>query len=132
MKRAAVDTRSGDLFVDPPPPAPPRVELNLEEGRRRKRDGQARVLAGEEARTAWSVRIVEALRRWCAGRRGELVAIEDFRAWITPDLEPARHQAWGSVPTMARSLRILEATQERRPAKSVKTHAHPVQLWRVL
>jgi hypothetical protein len=74
------------------------------------------------------------LRTWCAARRRKCFAFEEFREWaIEHGLgEPLTHHAWGVLPRRAVAEKLIESTDMFRPARSARTHSHPVRLWRVL
>ena len=92
---------------------------------------QAFDFAGHEFKEGLPV----ALRMFCSQRKGELVAIEDFREWALNNSllsPPASPNAWGSVPRTTQKLGLLKPTGQYRRAISAATRAHPVALWRVL
>lgn len=58
---------------------------------------------------------------------------EEFRAWATADErlnQPASQNAWGALPRIAAGQGLIEWTGEYQQAKSPRTHAHPVKVWR--
>lgn len=99
-------------------------------GRFLKEQGQKRALDG--AGPEWSARALALLRDWLTTRRGELVVFEDFRAQIPLDAHPASAKAWGALPRMAVKAKLIASTGDYAKARSPRTHAHPVALWRVL
>ena len=99
-------------------------------GRELKREGQDR--AARNAGDEWCDRIIELLRDWCAIRRGRKVTIEEFRQHVPAADWPDSSKAWGALPRMAVAAGLLQPTGEYVKARSPRTHAHPVSLWRVV
>lgn len=100
-------------------------------GRDRKREGQRQAL--DHAGAEWSAMILKAMRLWLnvikAQGRPEF-RFEEFRATCTKAMQPPSHKAWGSVPRLAIKDGLIEWTGRYVQAESLKTHAHPVKLWR--
>lgn len=44
--------------------------------------------------------------------------------------EPTSHHAWGALAQVAAKRRVLVFTGEYQKARSKRTHAHPVKVWR--
>ncbi len=109
--------------------APPTPRRGLS-GRFLKEAGQQRALDG--AGSDWSQTIIALLRDWLLPRQGQRIVFEDFRAQVPLDSHPQSPKAWGALPAMACRAKLIEATGEYARAKSPRTHAHPVALWRVL
>ncbi len=77
-----------------------------------------------------------ALKKWCEklGRYSEF-RFEQFREWALNEKElpePSKPNAWGAIPTKAASMGLIESTGRYEKATALKTHSHPVQVWRVL
>lgn len=80
----------------------------------------------------WAARTIDALRIFCADAKSSgksEFTFEQFRAIRQHDA-PASHKAWGSIPRIAAAAGIIEWTGRYELAKSIKTHGHPVKLWR--
>ena len=93
-------------------------------------------LAFDYAGTDFKEALRPALEQWCwqIGKAAEF-RFEQFREWalnskVLP--EPSSPKVWGAVPSKAAALGLIEATGKYEKAKSVKTHSHAVQVWRVL
>lgn len=103
-------------------------------GQTLKTEGQQ--LAFDYAGTDFKEALPSVLQQWCIliGKRSEF-RFEQFREWalnskVLP--EPSTPKVWGAVPSKAAALGLIEATGKYEKAKSVKTHSHAVQVWRVL
>ena len=100
-----------------------------------KQRGQAVALDHADYESpGWSARTIEALRIFCDDlkRNGHITfTFEQFRATRSHDL-PVSHKAWGSVPRIAVAKGIISWTGQYQNAKSLKTHAHPIRVWRIL
>lgn len=104
-------------------------------GQKRKEIGQKRVIANEGKE--WLERALSELRTFCSimKTRKETFAFEQFRAWAVEFSgmpEPFHHNAWGAVPAHAVRAGLIEFTGQYRPAKSARTHGHPVKVWRTV
>jgi hypothetical protein len=105
-------------------------------GVRLKRAGQQRAL--KSSGPDWGEQISAAFRRWAANRVGADICIEDFREQVPASLYPATHKGWGALPRVLVAARLIaprvdsEGNAIYRPARSQRTHAHPVRIWRVL
>src|SRR5689334_20856290 len=94
---------------------------------RRARDAgleRARSLNGQ-----WLEDAMKALRQFCAVRSH--VTVEEFRHWWVANggYEPTKHFAWGALGNAMNRCGWL-AFESYRAAKSIKTHAHPVRVYR--
>jgi len=103
------------------------LALNLEEGRRRKRAGQALVASKN---SEWMAQALDDLRAFAA-ERGEF-PMEVYRAYrkLRHLPEPTSHKAWGSFSRIACKAGVIEWTGKRVEAASVKTHGHEVRVYR--
>jgi len=94
--------------------------------------GQALALFNEPS--AWVERFLDVAREYLGSLPdGALFAIEDVRAYAESQGLPAphTHKVWGSLPrVMMREGLPLSPTDRSRKARSPKTHAHRVMLWR--
>ncbi|WP_374349221.1 hypothetical protein [Chitinimonas sp.] len=99
-------------------------------GERLKERGQQ--LALDFAGADWGTLVVRKLREFIAAKGYATFPIEEFREWALADglPAPASHFAWGAVPKLARSAGLIVWTGQYIAARSEKTHAHPVKLWR--
>jgi hypothetical protein len=81
----------------------------------------------------WRDLVVAEFRAWASAERekglGE-TTIERFRA--AAKHQPASHKAWGALPGVLCRKGLIEPTGRYVKAVSPRTHAHPVQLWRVV
>ena len=76
----------------------------------------------------WTARVLDRLEWWSRTRSG-VFAIEDFRVYIAahhPELLPPSSNAWGAIGRVAVSRKIIKPFGTR-PAKSARTHGHPVR-----
>jgi hypothetical protein len=116
------------------------MQLNLEEGRRRKRDGQRRAL--DSSGPAWQELAMTALKLFLEARKGKLseFKFEEFRFFCAHELvllhsinlpAPRSSAVWGSLPQIAKSRGLIRFTGRYEPAMSPDTHAHPVKVWAV-
>jgi hypothetical protein len=114
------------------------TQLNLEEGRRRKRDGQK--LALEAAGPTWTELAMGALKIFLATRLDDFgeFRFEQFRLFCSGDLSslhsinlppPKSSAAWGALPRIAQARGLIRFTGRYEAARSPKTHAHPVKIW---
>lgn len=101
-----------------------------------KEDGQQIALefAGD-----WAGRVLEELGAWIASRRQagvKTMTFEEFRA-VARNV-PERHQAWGTLPKLAVRQGLIAPMEHEdgspvvQFSKSVKTHRHPIRVWRLL
>lgn len=97
--------------------------------------GEAGMAAVLESHEAWSDKAMAALRAYCHhGGRDWLFRAEQFREWAMKHhllAEPAKHNAWGALFNRAAKEGLIAATGLFTPAKSLKTHGHPVRVWSV-
>lgn len=83
----------------------------------------------------WKDLALEELERWLRGQ-GATVTIEQFRA--VAKCQPPRHQAWGPFARLAKGRGLIAPAQHLdgspvyRLAESVKTHSHPIRVYRNL
>ena len=103
------------------------LALDPQESRRRKREG-ADLVASHNS--AWiDLMLVQLLA--FAWVRHEFV-IEHFRAWAAlrglPG--PTNHHAYGALTQVAAKAELITWTGKYIKASSVKTHCHPVKIWR--
>lgn len=91
-------------------------------------------LALDFAGEGWAQHALVKLGEFIAAEPGRLFPIESFRAWALPAglSAPASHYAWGALPALAIRAGLILWTGQYVPARSPKTHAHPVKLWRAL
>lgn len=85
-----------------------------------------------DANVEWKHNVIVELRAWIATRKdqGEThMTMEEFRHAARN--HPDSHKAWGALTSMARSAGLIEFACYTK-AKSVKTHSHPVGLWRLV
>lgn len=110
--------------------------LNATASRAGKQVGQQLALdmAGD-----WKADVLVELRAWLAVHRGQgntTMTLEQFRAQAVN--QPHSHKAWGALPAIACKAGLIEAilhddgSAVMRRAESVRTHAHPVRLWRIV
>ncbi len=105
-------------------------QLSLDYSIALKEEGISR--AAENAGGEWRREVVAYLRDWLRPRRGEEIAFEEFRAQAPLAMHPKSTKAWGALPRMAVSAGLVAHTGRYTKARSPRTHAHPVALWRVL
>lgn len=133
-----------DLFgrVAPPaappakPPRQPRSAAHLrlprdDAGRFLREDGIRR--AKESERAEWFELAIQLLRTFLAQLpAGAAFAFEDFRAFALGCglCHPHTHHVWGSLPREAVRAGLIAWTGRYEPARSARTHGHPVKLWR--
>jgi hypothetical protein len=109
--------------------------LDAKAGRAAKDKGQADALAG--AGLTWTDAVIYSLRlfiRYRVRPGGEFL-FESFRDYYTSGGRgplPKSPNAWGAIPRIAARKGLIVWTGKYAPAKSIKTHAHPVKVWRVL
>ena len=89
--------------------------------------------AGQE----WKERVIPAFAAWAAVQRYrgfKTCTIEAFRA-DNPGVQPQSHKAWGSLPKLLLTARLVhENLDERgephyRRAAAPKTRCHPIRVW---
>ena len=100
-------------------------------GMERKKAGQDRSLKNEAPQ--WMTAAIVLMEKFCQQHRGMEFAFEDYRAFaLSRGLQlPHVHQVWGSLAGIGQRMGLFEATGEYRPARSVRTHGHPVRVLRV-
>lgn len=102
-------------------------------GQVRRERGQRRVLDNTNA--AWKERVLHELRVFCEMTRHQdsrQFAFEVFREWATKTRglpEPFSHNVWGAISRLAVREGIMRWTGQYQPARSARTHAHPVKVW---
>lgn len=112
------------------------MKLNATASRAAKQAGQQLALdmAGD-----WKADVLVELRAWIAVHRGQgnrEMTMEQFRAQAVN--QPTSHKAWGALPAIACKAGLIEpvlhddGSAVMRRAASVRTHAHPVRLWRIV
>ncbi len=84
----------------------------------------------------WMDYIIEKLRAFCKQRKeiGQPeFRLEEFRSVVVESNWelPATSKAWGAVPRVALSKKIIVDTQKMQRATSPATHAHKVAVWAV-
>ena len=97
---------------------------------------QGQQIAFDYAGVDFKEALPSVLQQWCIliGKRAEF-RFEQFREWALNSKalpEPSTPKVWGAVPSKAAAMGLIEATGKYEKATSLKTHGHPVQLWRVL
>ncbi len=103
-------------------------------GKKLKEEGQAAVLKSSDE---WSDDVLKVLKKFCErrkkGGKPEFV-FEEFRyfCWKTGVNQPSCPNVWGALSSRAASLGLIRKTGKMIPACSRRTHAHPVNVWRVL
>lgn len=104
--------------------------LNREFGRRMKEQGQD--IAADHAGAEWMSIALNMIRQYadlmgCTGW-----AVEEYREWALRSglPEPSSPNVWGSLARIARTRGYIVGTGEYRPARSIRTHHHPVKIWR--
>ena len=103
------------------------LALNLDEGRRRKREGMA---LAASSNSEWMAQALDDLRVFAA-ERGEF-PMEVYRAYrkLRHLPEPTIHKVWGSFAQIACRAGVIEYTGKKTQAASVKTHGHEVRVYR--
>jgi hypothetical protein len=103
------------------------LPLNLSESRRRKERGMS--LAASR-NSEWIALALEDLRVFAAGQ--DEFVLEGFRARqvLLHRPMPTNHHAWGALASAAIRAGIIEPTGRYVKARSVKTHAHPIAVYR--
>lgn len=101
--------------------------LDADESRRRKIEGMQLALdfAGQ-----WVDMAMRALRVYAEAH--ETFTAEAFRYdWLSAGgVQPHAHKAWGALFSRAAREGLITKTGRYVPARSAKTHAHPVPVWR--
>jgi hypothetical protein len=88
------------------------------------------------ANSAWIAERLEDLRGWLLNESADFgrheFRIEHFRLWcqINYRPEPSSHHAFGALTHAAVKEGTIEWTGRYALARSKKTHAHPVKIWR--
>lgn len=85
-----------------------------------------------EANAAWTKRAAIELRSWLDSRKAAgatHMTMEEFRH--VAQHQPESHKAWGALTTVAKNMGLIAHDGYVR-AQSVKTHAHPIGLWRIV
>lgn len=105
------------------------------EGRMRKQAGQTR--AREGAGDDWISGVIEILKPWCQVRKASGRAefrLEEFREFCEARAvrPPRSNSVWGTLPAIAAAQGLVAWTGRYEPARSPRTHAHPVKVWRAL
>lgn len=104
------------------------LALDLEAGRKARDRGveRARARVGDR----W---VSEAAKDFAAFLRAQGASTaESWRAdYLARGLEPpTSHKCWGAVVLSAARAGLVVGTGRYVKARSVKTHGHPVQIWR--
>jgi len=109
-----------------------RASTVLVTGEQRKAAGQALVLENESKE--WVERFTFLAKCYLASLpEGALFAMEDVRSYCdTCGLpEPHSHKVWGSLPRVLIKAGLpMVMTDQNRKARSPRTHAHRVSLYR--
>lgn len=99
-------------------------------GRELKEQGQ--LLALTNAGQEWTEQALSLLAAFLRDEAGDVFRWEEFRAYALfhglP--HPPSHNAWGPLATTACKRGMIVWTGEFDTARSARTHAHPVRLWR--
>lgn len=104
------------------------LTLDHELARAARDDGIQR--AAEHAGESWMDLAVRDFARFVK-ERGEATCEQWRFDWLSRhNPPPATHKAYGAVPSTAAKRHLVVNTQRYVRAVSVKTHAHPVPLWR--
>lgn len=86
----------------------------------------------------WRAAVLVELRAWLAMHRAQghtNFTLEQFRHDAIA--QPQSHKSWGSLPSIACREGLIapmlhgDGSPVMRRAESVKTHAHPVRIWRI-
>lgn len=87
----------------------------------------------QEGQEPWIAQAMALLRRYLAHYAGPEFKIESFRTFAVACGLPAprSHHAWGALPRLAVRDGLIEWTGRYEPATSVRTHGHPVRVYRV-
>ena len=112
------------------------MTLNASASRAAKERGQQLAIdfAGD-----WKEAVLLELRDWIAMHVAQghtTMTFEQFRHDARS--KPESHKAWGSLPTIACKAGLIapmthaDGSPVMRPAESVKTHGHPVRVWRLV
>ena len=83
-----------------------------------------------DANVEWKHHIMAELRCWIERRKAMgyvTMTFEEFRHEALN--HPASHKAWGALASMAKRAGLIEFDRYVK-ALSVKTHSHPIGLWR--
>lgn len=87
----------------------------------------------------WGDDVLGELATWCRDRKAQgftEMTFEQFRAEARA--QPKSSKAWGSLPRRALMRGLIAAkvhadgSPVMRAAESVKTHSHPVRVWRIV
>lgn len=110
--------------------------LNATASRQAKEYGQQLAI---DFATEWKDAVLLELRGWLAIHKAKgftTMTFEQFRHDAKE--QPKTHKCWGAIPRIACGLGLIapmnhpDGTPVMRPAESVKTHSHPVRVWRCL
>ena len=103
-------------------------QLAIDFARAARDDGIAR--AAKRAGSAWMAMAVLDFARFVRAR-GE-ATLEQWRYdWLSRAMPgPERHNAYGAVAMAAARRKLVVNTGRYVKATSVKTHAHPVPIWK--
>lgn len=82
------------------------------------------------ANLRWIATTLEHLEAFARGR--EEFTMEEFRASCAARglNAPASHHAWGALASAAAKRHLIRFTGRYVNARSKRTHAHPVKVWR--
>lgn len=93
---------------------------------------QGQLLAIQHAGQSWTDHAMTLLADFLRDEAGDVFRWEQFRAYALfrglP--QPPSPNAWGSLPRIAAKRGLIVATGRYEAARSERTHAHPVMLWR--
>lgn len=105
-------------------------QLDIDFARAARDDGMKR--AADHAGESWMDGAVADFARFVKAR-GEATCEQWRFDWLARgNPAPATHKAYGAVPSSAAKKNLVVNTQRYVRAVSVKTHAHPVPVWRAV
>jgi hypothetical protein len=113
------------------------MQLNAQAAQTAKDAGMQLALSFDEPRRQWGHDMLDRLRVYCRIRKEEGLpefVFEEFRAMAEQEgwPLPASSNAWGALGSLARRKGVIENTGAYVPARSVKTHGHPVPVVRAI
>lgn len=99
-----------------------------------KKAGQAIVLTLSHD---WVDVAFDTLRKFCRRRKREgrpEFVFEEFRyfCWSAGMKQPRSPNAWGALSSRAESCGLIKKTGKTKPARSLRTHGHSVNVWSAL
>lgn len=103
-------------------------QLSIDFAREARDEGIKR--AADHAGEPWMKRAIEDFARFLR-ERGEATLEQWRHDWLTRgNPNPPSHKAYGAVASAAARSGLAVNTRRYVKATSVKTHAHPVPIWR--